>query len=268
MTCTLEQTRQGAWVVRDLEAGEVMHPGVGPREEAERLYVQQSRLPQRLRDASGKTFVLFDVGLGAGSNALAAWQASADAPSEAARLTLLSFERDLSALALALAHGERFGFSDPAREAARTLLAQGASTSARTSWHLRYGDLLACLAAETSRADVVFWDPFSAKANPTLWTVAAFSAVRKAAGPRATLFTYSASTTVRMALLLAGWHVGVGAAIGDKAATTAAAVHFPDLEQPLDRVWLSRVERPDVRLPADAGPLAVAAVRACPQFSL
>ncbi|HVU49687.1 MAG TPA: hypothetical protein VHL80_03310, partial [Polyangia bacterium] len=46
--------------------GEVMHPGVGPVVEAEQLYVRQSRLAERLREE--RTVVVFDVGLGAGSN--------------------------------------------------------------------------------------------------------------------------------------------------------------------------------------------------------
>ena len=74
------------------------------------------------------------------------------------------------------------------------------------------------------------------------------------AGPRCTLYTYSASTATRVALLLAGWAVGVGDAIGDKAQTTAAAVAPSDSARPLDRRWLARLSRPDVPLPSDAPP--------------
>ncbi len=69
---------------------------------------------------------------------------------------------------------------------------------------------------------------------------------------RHALYTYSASTATRLALLLAGWAVGVGDAIGDKAQTTAAAVAVRDLSRPLDRGWLARLSRPDAPLPADA----------------
>src|SRR6185437_12004808 len=104
-----------------------------------------------------------------------------------------------------------------------------AHTTPRTHWRLVRGDLLEALARQTVPADIVYWDPFSPRANPTLWTVAAFSAARRLAGPRCTLYTYSASTATRLALLLAGWTVGVGDAIGDKAQTTAAAVATSDL---------------------------------------
>ncbi len=52
-----------------------MHPVVGPLVEAERLYVGPSRLRERLVDGAKDPLVLLDVGLGAGSNAIAAWRA-------------------------------------------------------------------------------------------------------------------------------------------------------------------------------------------------
>ena len=267
MSHQVVRTRGGALAMRSVQAGEVMHPGVGPRAEAEQLYVQQSRLGDRLRAATAASLVVFDVGLGAGSNALAARAVSesVDTPG-VARLELVSFERDLGALALALAHEAAFGLEGPAGAAARALLMHGRHESARTLWRLVQGDVLQSLAGEAARADVVFWDPFSPRANPALWTVAAFAAVRRVAGPRATLFTYSASTATRVAMLLAGWAVGMGEGIGDKVATTAAAVDAGDLQRPLDRKWLLRLDRPDVPLPSDAAADAVARVRQAPQF--
>ena len=252
--------------MRSLADGEVMHPGVGPLVEAERLYVRQSRLRERLLAGERQPLVVFDVGLGAGSNALAARSTSEALPSGAARLELVSFERDLGALELALTDGEAFGWTGEPAEAARALLATDTHATARTHWRLIRGDLLAGLARQTLAADIVYWDPFSPRANPTLWTVAAFSAARRIAGSRCALYTYSASTATRVALLLAGWAVGVGDAIGDKAQTTAAAVAASDLARPLDRRWLARLSRPDVPLPPDAPPDTAARVRQAAQF--
>jgi queuine tRNA-ribosyltransferase len=263
------QTRGGALAIRSLADGEVMHPGVGPIVEAEQLYVRQSRLRERLLAQEGAEvgrLVLFDVGLGAGSNALAARSASEELPQSAARLELVSFERDLGALELALTAGEPFGWRDEPAAAARALLAHDAHETARTHWRLVRGDLLETLAGQTARADIIYWDPFSPRANPALWTVAAFSEARRVAGPRCALYTYSASTATRLALLLAGWVVGVGDAIGDKAQTTAAAIAVSDLARPLDRRWLARLSRPDVPLPSDAPSDAIARVRLAPQF--
>jgi queuine tRNA-ribosyltransferase len=266
------RTRAGDAAMRSLADGEVMHPGVGPLVEAEQLYVRQSKLLERLHTARRPTLVVYDVGLGAGSNALAAWSASERAQDPAARLALVSFERDLGALELALAHGADFGMSGPSAEAAQALVTLGRHETARTWWRLERGDVLEsleALARDASElaADVIFWDPFSPRANPALWTVAAFAAARRCARPGCTLFTYSASTAVRVALLLAGWAVGVGEAIGDKAATTAAALSIGDLARPLDREWLTRLGRPDAPLPTDAPLAAAQVVASLPQFS-
>jgi len=256
--------------MRSLAAGEVMHPGVGPVAEAEQLYVRQSHLDERLRAGAGD-LVVYDVGLGAGSNAFAAWAASARAPAGAARLILLSFERDLGALSLALDHAADFAIAPDAIVAGRALLAEGVHETPRTSWRLVAGDVLAALQQPLPSADIVFWDPFSPRANPDLWTIAAFRAARRRAAARGTLFTYSASTATRIALLLAGWSVGVGASIGEKSATTAAAIDVTDLAAPLGRDWLRRLARPDVPLPPDASSDApsdvAAAIARLPQFA-
>jgi queuine tRNA-ribosyltransferase len=266
MSHEVVRTRKGLVAMRDLAAGEVMHPGVGPLVEAEQLYVRQSRLGERLRATQGRDLVLFDIGMGAGSNAMAARAESERAHGSVARLELVSFERELGALALALTHPTDFALEGESGEAARALLARGRHATARTCWRLRHGDILAALASETCLADIVFWDPFSPKANPDLWTVGAFTALRRVAHARCTLFTYSASTAVRCALLLSGWAVGVGESIGEKAATTAAAVAATDLAQPLDRRWLARLSLPGVPLPSDAPADAVAHISAMPQF--
>jgi queuine tRNA-ribosyltransferase len=266
MSHEVVRTRKGMLAMRSIAAGEVMHPGVGPLVEAELLYVRQARLGQRLRERSAGNLVVFDIGMGAGSNALAARREALAAPDEAALLELVSYERDLGALTLALSEPEAFGLLGEAGEAARALLASGRHENARVRWRLRHGDLIAALAEESLEADIVFWDPFSPKANPELWTIAAFSAIRRVASAHCTLFTYSASTAVRVALLLAGWAVGVGDSIGEKAATTAAAVDAADLVRPLDRSWLARLSRPEVPLPSDAPPDAVVRASEASQF--
>jgi queuine tRNA-ribosyltransferase len=278
----LVRTRGGAVAMYSATAHEVMHPGVGPLLEAEHLYVRQSRLRERLRAAgeargpgdAARALVVFDVGLGAGSNALAALAAAETDTGEAsaggvvgARLEIVSFERELGALRLALEHAAAFGLDGAAGDAARALLARGRHEGPRATWRLVPGDLPGTLAAAGARADVVFWDPYSPHVNPELWTVAAFTAAREAAAAGCALYTYSASTATRLALLAAGWAVGVGDATGSKAHTTAAALSVADLARPLDRRWLRRLRRPDAPLPADAPADLLARVAAAPQFA-
>ncbi len=253
--------RNGAAAVRDLATGEIMHPVIGAQKEAESLYAQQSRLEERL--ASGR-IVLFDIGLGAGSNALAA---RAIAERSNGHLTLISFENELGALRLALQHPAQFGLEGEAGEAARALLQGGVHETPHTLWRLLHGDIAETLPATDVLADIVYWDPYSPKSNPALWTVAAFTALRRRCGPRATLYTYSSSTTTRVALLLAGFAVGMGSGTGTQHQTTAAAVEARDLLQPFDKRFLERLSRSSAPLPSDAPPDALDRIRALPQFA-
>jgi queuine tRNA-ribosyltransferase len=259
-------TALGAPAVRDAEAGEVMHPVIGPAVESERLYVAQSRLRDRLA-AAGEPLTLLDVGLGAGSNALAALRAARGAAGGRG-LEIVSFDRELGALALAAsdAGAARLGL-DPADAAAlRELLAAGRHESPRVRWRLVMGDLLVTLPREPVQADLVFWDPFSPRVNPEPWTVRAFSAARSRCGTGAVLLTYSTATAVRSALLLAGFFVGVGDPSGPKDQTTAAATDLALLQRPLDRQWLARLARSSAPLPPDAPPDALDRIRAHSQF--
>ncbi|HSN90131.1 MAG TPA: tRNA guanosine(34) transglycosylase Tgt [Anaeromyxobacteraceae bacterium] len=260
-------TRLGAPAVRDRTLGEVMHPIVGPAVESERLYVAQSRLRERLAEG-GPPLVLFDVGLGAGANALAAWCASEEAPAGSRRLEIASFERDLAPLSLALSPeaSAALGLRGAPAAAARALLSEGRCATARTLWRLVRGEALETLAAETALADVIFWDPFSPRGNPEMWTVAAFAAARTRSASRATLFTYSTATATRSGLLLAGFFVGAGDPSGPKEETTAAAARPDELARPLDGSWLRRLERSGAPFPPDAPPDALDRVRAHPQF--
>ena len=271
--CEVVVTRSGALAIRDVTTGELMHPIVGPMVEAEALYIRPSGLEGRMREsASGADpLVLLDIGLGAGSNAIAAWALSERMPPGARRLEIVSFERSMSAFELALEeeHAAAFGFEGDARLAARALLAEGRHETSRTLWRLVPGELPATLGREReASADVVFWDAFSPRANPPLWTVGAFAALRPLCRAGATVLTYCGATAIRSALLLAGFAVGVGDATrqGGKQ-TTKAALAPGDLERPLDRRWLDRLRRSSAPFPTDAPPDALERIAAMPQFA-
>lgn len=272
-------TRDGGRAIRDLYTREVMHPIVGAKAESERLYAGQSRLRERLQTAPHNMLhandwhtnhlVLFDVGLGAGSNALAARRISESLGSDARPLTIVSFENDLGSLKLALQpeHRPDFGLEGEPAFAAQMLLNNGEHETPRTRWVLRAGDLLAQLDTEPLRAEVIFWDPFSPRANPSLWSAAAFAVLHSRCAPGVTLFTYAAATSVRAAMLLGGFAVGIGAGTGTTQETTAAAWDAKDLAKPLDARWLQRLQRSSHPFPADAPPDALETIRAGRQFS-
>ncbi len=254
-----------------------MHPGAGPLVEAETIYVVPSRLAARLRE-EGDQLVLFDVGLGAATNAISAWQVSEARTTSARRLEIVSFEHDLDALRLALRpeNADGLGLTHDgadAHAAATALLVAGRHETPHTRWRLRLGDFPALLAEEPDASvDIVFWDLFSPRTAPALWTVAMFRELRRVCRDGATLHTYSASTATRSGLLLGGFAVGVGAPTGAHDETTIAATRITDLARPLGASWLGRLARSSMPLPSDVGEDpgeradALARLRACPQF--
>jgi queuine tRNA-ribosyltransferase len=239
-------TRSGARAMLDRRTGEVMHPLSGPIEEPRSLYLQPSRLEQRLGAGAPEPLVLLDVGLGAGSNAASAWALSEARVSGVRELHVVSFDRTLAALELALSpeHAAAFGFDGATRTACSRLLQDGRAQGTRTTWRVSLGELPATLLAEPpASADVVYWDPFSPRANPELWSVAAFTALRRLCREGATVHTYSGATATRTALLLAGFAVGFGDVLSSGRQTTIAAIRPADLANPLDRRWLERLSR-------------------------
>lgn len=270
-------TTMGAKAIRDRLTGELMHPVVGPIVESERLYVGPSNLAQRLQDSTKSTpLVLLDIGLGAGSNAIAAWRVSDALSASARRLHIVSFDQSLDAMAKALEpeHAAAFGFEGEGGEAARSLLEQGVSETARSTWTMVQGDLFETLPAQTfANAELVFWDPFSPGANPTLWTTKAFQLLHPHCAEGVTVHTYGGATSTRAALLLAGFFVGEGIIVGDaskagqKKRATLASLRKDVLERPLDARWLDRIARSSAPFPSDAPVDALERIRAHAQFA-
>lgn len=270
-------TTKGAKAIRDKLTGELMHPVVGPLVESERLYVGPSNLAHRLQDnTTNAPLVLLDIGLGAGSNAIAAWRVSEASSASARRLQIVSFDQSLDAMAKALEpeHAASFGFDGEAGKAAKNLLTEGISETARTTWTMAQGDLFDTLPAQKyARAELVFWDPFSPGANPTLWTMRAFQLLHPHCAEGVTVHTYGGATSTRAALLLAGFFVGEGIIVGDdskagqKKRATLASLRADALERPLDARWLERIARSSAPFPSDAPVDALERIRAHAQFA-
>lgn len=241
--------RSGARAVRHLGHGEIMHPSTGPWTEANRLYIEQPRLAERLSRRSEPPVCIFDVGLGAATNAVAALNC---AQKHGGTVELHSFEIDLAPLRLALADAEGFPFLTPFFEAAQSILKKGEWSGPEGRWILHRGDFLDCISRAPRTAELIFFDPFSPQTDARLWTPAAFSAVHAACrkdGAGARLFTYSAATPMRVSLLLGGFYVGTGVSIGTKRETTEAATVLSSLAAPLGARWLARWERSAARAP-------------------
>jgi len=245
--------REGVGSIRDKTSGEVMHPLADPAEEARRLYVEQSRLIERLAAADKSPLVVWDVGLGAAANAMAAIHAVEAERDPGRRLHLVSFENDFDALQLALRHP--LWFKHLRHAAPRQLLAQDrwSSRKAAIDWLLRRGDFAVCKYTAPP-PDIIFFDPFSFKTDSALWTLSAFRELAALCqGKEVELFTYTYSTSVRAAMLVAGFCVAKGQGTGPKAETTIAlsprAATLPHGRELLGAEWLEKWRRSDARAP-------------------
>jgi queuine tRNA-ribosyltransferase len=245
--------------IRDMNSGEVMHLGTDPAQEARSLYVEQSRLIERLQAASPDPLVVWDVGLGAAANAMAAilaGESMASASVEhsiARRLLLVSFESDLDSLKLALDHPRWFKYLRHA--APQSLLSENRWTNSSSSieWRLLPGDF-ASRKFDAPPPDIVFFDPFSYKTDNAMWTLPAFRELARVCSQKpAELFTYTYSTGVRAAMLAAGFYVAKGRSAGPKRETTIAlsprAAAAPHAHELLGPAWLTKWQRSDAQAP-------------------
>jgi queuine tRNA-ribosyltransferase len=258
----IHTSAQGFSSIRQISSGEVMHSVNRPSDEANKLYVEQSLLASRLlkRESQADELVIWDVGLGAASNAMAAIHCferchAENGENALRRLRLVSFEQDLDPLTLAakdpgrfphLRHGAPFKILESGKwEHASSLL----------QWELLKGDFPGFIESATV-PNLIFYDPFSSKTDAALWTAEIFARIfKRCLAKSAELYTYSASTAVRVALLTAGFFVAEGVSTGPKSETTIAftrvkgAGDHPFSPRLLGQDWLTRWRRSEAKFP-------------------
>lgn len=279
---------------------EKMHPGLGPSAEAELLYVRQLNLRERLPAQSGE-FVIWDVGLGAAANAIAALRATREMSGQ---LRLVSFDNTAEPLEFALQNAAVLGYLAGYENQIAGLLCdrrvEFQNGKLSVTWEFHLGDFPSWLSrgsrgneAQNSKAGdqseppyvacnkhsphAVFFDAFSPANNPAMWTLPLFKNLFRALDPErpCALTTYSRSTMIRVTLLLAGFFVGIGHATGLKEETTIAANTLDLVAEPLNARWLERALRSHSAEPLHAPaytrapmlPATAEQLRRHPQFS-
>jgi queuine tRNA-ribosyltransferase len=256
--------REGFASILHVASGEIMHSRTPPMEEARRLYIEQSRLAERLRPAeTGRPLVLWDVGLGAAANAMAAIRCYEEqaAAGPVRPLQVVSFENDLDSLRLAVEFRDLFPYLH--HEAPAELLREGRWESRQhpgLSWILVPGDFQQSMSLAPEPPEVIFYDLFSGRTNGDQWTLAAFRRLFAACGNHPTeLFTYTVSTASRAALLVAGFWVARGRGTGAKGETTIALTPaarntpFGRRHELLGPEWLGKWRRSAARIPSWLG---------------
>lgn len=250
MAYRLKKMKNGVWCVHDTAYGETMHPGGGPWMEANRLYVDGGRLPALLAGGGGGRgageVVVFDVGLGAAANALAAVKCHQDrlrGGMAVPPMRLVSFENEPSCAEFAMEEAAALKYPVGYEEVLDQLLERGrVELPGKLRWELRLGDFTRLVAEEPARADLIFFDPFSPASNPEMWALSSLEGLYRCRRPggETRLVTYSSAFGVRAGLLAAGFFVGEGPRFGERGSTTLAATALSGLDAPLTPAWLAR----------------------------
>jgi tRNA U34 5-methylaminomethyl-2-thiouridine-forming methyltransferase MnmC len=297
----LVQLANGRNTLFSASYGEKLHPGLGPQAEAELLCVRQLKICQRLQNHPGE-FVIWDIGLGAAANAIAALRATREISGQ---LRIISFDNTREPLEFALknaaALGYLAGYENQIAGLLRDQRVEFENGKLKVNWEFYLGDFPALLArelerrspdrpvsaSESKRAETVlgappphavFYDAFSPAKNPAMWTLPLFENLFRALDPArpCALTTYSRSTLIRATLLLAGFIVGTGHAAGLKEETTVAANTLDLVAEALNARWLERALRSDSAEPlrepvysrAPLSPATVEKLEQHPQFQL
>lgn len=86
------------------------------------------------------------------------------------------------------------------------------------------GDARLMLPAHSGHFHAIYQDAFSPKRNATLWTQEWFELLRLKANPDCVMSTYSSSSSIRKAMIAAGWKVRKGVKFGPKRSSTRASL--------------------------------------------
>jgi queuine tRNA-ribosyltransferase len=242
----LSKAKDGSVSICHSESGEVMHPGRDPMIEAQSLYVEQSQLVSRFENLKeDEELVVWDVGLGAAFNAMAVIHSLKEKTSRG-NLKIISFEKDMDALRLALFHPAEF--LHLRHKAPHELLENSFYSEEKINWQLIEGDFLKTF-KKAPLPDLIFFDPFSSKTDSEMWSLETFAKLFSyIRSKNCSLYNYTASTVIRARLLLAGFHVSYGKASPPKAETTVAHTQKNDQNHYLlCEEWLQKIERSDAK---------------------
>jgi len=258
--------REGFGSILHISSGEIMHSRTPPMDEAKGLYIDQSRLEEKLHDVENESpLVVWDVGLGAAANAMAAiycYEAAA-AHGPVRPMKIISFENDLDSLRLAFLHNDRFPYLRHSAPAG--ILKSGQWQSKlypALEWELISGDFVETMSQAPQPPDVIFYDMFSSKVSVGPWTLETFRRLYEICrGRKAELFTYSCSTGVRAGLLSVGFSVAQGRNAGGKEETTIAMTPEVYGKNPVNArhdllgdAWLGKWGRSSARFPLGLTP--------------
>jgi queuine tRNA-ribosyltransferase len=243
------QQKAGFHSIHDKASGETMHSVIDPLIESKLLYVDQSDLRYHLSKDDRDPLVVWDVGLGAATNAMAAVREIESLRKEIGvkrDVHIFSFENDLDSIRLALKNPSLFSHIQHSAPSSIVRTGFWENSASGIQWQLIIGDF-AVNCEKAPSPDIIYYDMFSLRFNARLWSMQLFKKIFDLCGGKnARLITYTVSTRTRAALLAAGFSVCYGTGSGPKAETTIAFTSFDEARthpKPIGKEWLAKWQR-------------------------
>lgn len=232
------QAQDGSWTLRDTLLEETFHPELGIEEEC-RVWVGQPEI--RALCSRAVRPCVWDVGLGAGGVTSALMRLP-----ELQKGMIISFERSDGPLRAVLETPDFFPhLKVPGVDWWTRIVSEPSMVCGEIDWKLVAGDVQETLRRDDlPPPDVIMYDMHSAARQPELWALDFWRDIYQRLSSRPCVLAFhTRSTAVRATLLVAGFRVGYGAALGSKEETTLAATQAGLLHRPLGLDWLKRVRR-------------------------
>jgi tRNA U34 5-methylaminomethyl-2-thiouridine-forming methyltransferase MnmC len=202
-----QQTADGSFTLFSDEFGEAFHSAQGAKTEALTKFVQATRLAHHAQQAQIK---VLDICYGLGYNTAAAletiWQVN---PTCSVELYGLEIDGTIPQAAIAAPFIDHW--SPSIQVSLKHLACDHHVQSEHLSAQILIGDArqtIQPLVQSQFQADAIFFDPFSPRRCPQLWTVEFFQQVVQCLAPNGILATYSRSAAVRSAMQQAGLSIG------------------------------------------------------------
>ncbi len=202
-----EKTEDGSFTFFSEEFQERFHSHLGAKTEAFQKFAEITDLTQRAKSSHIK---LLDVCFGLGYNTAAAietiWSANSNC-----HIEVYGLEIDPTVPQAATLPPLIDSWSSAVKEILTKLALENRCLEEKITAELLIGDArqtIQSLIKKNFQADAIFFDPFSPKRCPQLWTVEFFQQVTKCLAKTGKLTTYSRSASVRTAMLNAGLYIG------------------------------------------------------------
>lgn len=204
---TPQPTEDGSFTFFSDEFGEAFHSRHGAKSEAFDKFAHATQL---VTTAARGTLCLLDVCYGLGYNTAAALEVIW-ATHPTCRVAWVGLELDATVPTAAIAPDFLNLWSPPVQQALIEIAHSHQCQTPTLHATLLIGDArqtIQTLADSGFQADAIFFDPFSPRRCPQLWTVEFFTWVARCLAPTGFLATYSRSASVRAALQAAGLQIG------------------------------------------------------------